>query len=177
MARVGYRFANGWRIQLDALNMLNSATDQATYAYGSLLTTDALFALCNPAHGSSTVPAAVCANGVMDYVLPSDRAAGVSADARWADGNARPLNIGRWPRDASGAFPAYQAPAPNYDWTGFLCRRSSCGNVWSKTSSSTINTVTGAPRRCHLRQHARRLARRHSARLRLHDAVPCGVWR
>ena len=65
---VGYRFANGWRIQLDALNLLNSTTDQATYAYGSLLTTDALFAMCYPAHGASTVPAAVCANGVMDYV-------------------------------------------------------------------------------------------------------------
>ena len=45
---VGYRFDNGWRIQLDALNLLNSTTDQATYAYGSLLTTDALFAMCYP---------------------------------------------------------------------------------------------------------------------------------
>ena len=33
---VGYRFDNGWRIQLDALNLLNSRTDQATYAYGAL---------------------------------------------------------------------------------------------------------------------------------------------
>jgi outer membrane receptor protein involved in Fe transport len=64
---VGYRFENGWRIQLDALNLLNSATDQVTYAYGGLLTTDALFALCYPAHGPSTVPAAVCGTGVMDY--------------------------------------------------------------------------------------------------------------
>ena len=66
-AGVGYRFDNGWRIQLDALNLLNSTTDLDTYAYGSLLTTDNLYALCNPAHGVSTVPAAVCANGVMDY--------------------------------------------------------------------------------------------------------------
>ena len=43
---VGYRFDNGWRIQLDALNLLNSTTDQATYAYGSLLKTDSLFAMC-----------------------------------------------------------------------------------------------------------------------------------
>jgi hypothetical protein len=44
-------------------------TDQATYAYGSLLKTDSLFAMCFPAHGPPTTPAAVCQNGVMDYVL------------------------------------------------------------------------------------------------------------
>jgi outer membrane receptor protein involved in Fe transport len=37
---VGYRFANGWRIQLDALNLLNSTSYNASYAYGALLTTD-----------------------------------------------------------------------------------------------------------------------------------------
>ena len=67
-ASVGYRFDSGWRLQLDALNLLNSAVDQDTYAYGSLLTTDKLFAMCYPAHGASPVPAAVCQNGVMDYV-------------------------------------------------------------------------------------------------------------
>jgi len=65
-AQMGYRFANGWRIQLDGLNLLNSRSDQATYAYGSLLKTDSLFAMCFPV---ATVPAAVCQNGVMDYVL------------------------------------------------------------------------------------------------------------
>ncbi len=64
--RVGYRFDNGWSVQLDGLNLLNSKTDQATYAYGSLLKTDSLFAMCFP---KPTVPAAVCQNGVMDYVL------------------------------------------------------------------------------------------------------------
>jgi outer membrane receptor protein involved in Fe transport len=63
---VGYRFADGWRVQLDGLNLLNSRSDQATYAYGSLLKTDSLFAMCFPVQ---TVPAAVCQNGVMDYVL------------------------------------------------------------------------------------------------------------
>jgi len=67
--QVGYRFANGWRIQLDGLNLLNARTDQATYAYGSLLKTDSLFAMCFPARGAPTAPAAVCQNGVMDYVL------------------------------------------------------------------------------------------------------------
>jgi hypothetical protein len=66
---IGYRFANGWRIQLDALNFLNVRTDQATYAYGSLLKTDSLFAMCFPKMGPPTAPVAVCQNGVMDYAL------------------------------------------------------------------------------------------------------------
>ena len=67
--QIGYRFDNGWSVRLDALNLLNSRTDQATYAYGSLLKTDSLFAMCFPAHGPPTAPAAVCQNGVMDYAL------------------------------------------------------------------------------------------------------------
>ena len=68
-AAVGYRFANGWRIQFDALNLLNSASYNASYAYGALLPTDSLFAMCFPAHGAPTAPAAVCQNGVMDYSI------------------------------------------------------------------------------------------------------------
>jgi TonB dependent receptor/TonB-dependent Receptor Plug Domain len=67
--QIGYRFANGWRIQLDGLNLTNSRADQATYAYGSLLKTDSLFAMCFPKVGPPTAPAAVCQNGVMDYAL------------------------------------------------------------------------------------------------------------
>jgi outer membrane receptor protein involved in Fe transport len=67
--QIGYRFANGWRIQLDGLNLSNARTDQAAYAYGSLIKTDSLFAMCFPAHGAPTAPAAVCQNGVMDYVV------------------------------------------------------------------------------------------------------------
>jgi outer membrane receptor protein involved in Fe transport len=65
-ARIGYRFDNGWRIQLDALNLLNSQANQITYAYGSLIKTDSLYSLCFPVQ---LAPAAVCQNGVMDYVL------------------------------------------------------------------------------------------------------------
>jgi len=61
-ARLGYRFENGWRIQLDALNLFNTKTNQINYAYGSLLKTEALSNHC-PA------PTAVCQNGVMDYIL------------------------------------------------------------------------------------------------------------
>ncbi len=64
--QIGYRFANNWRIQLDGLNLLNAQGPQAEYAYGSLLKTDNLFALCNSA---TPPPKAVCQNGVMDYVL------------------------------------------------------------------------------------------------------------
>jgi len=65
-ARIGYRDANGWRVQLDVLNLFNSKTNQITYAYGSLIRTDSLYNLCFPV---PTAPAAVCQNGVMDYVL------------------------------------------------------------------------------------------------------------
>jgi hypothetical protein len=64
--RVGYRLDNGRRIQLDVLNLLNTQANQITYAYGSLIKTDSLYNLCYPVQ---TAPAAVCQNGVMDYVL------------------------------------------------------------------------------------------------------------
>jgi len=64
--RIGYRADSGWRIQLDVLNLLNTKANQITYAYGSLIRTDSLYSLCFPVQ---TAPAAVCQNGVMDYVL------------------------------------------------------------------------------------------------------------
>jgi outer membrane receptor protein involved in Fe transport len=66
---LGYRFENGWRVQLDGFNLLNSESDQITYAYGSLIKSDSLFAMCFPAVGAPTAPAAVCQTGVMDRVL------------------------------------------------------------------------------------------------------------
>jgi outer membrane receptor protein involved in Fe transport len=67
--RLGYRFDNGWRVQLDGFNLLNTSSDQITYAYGSLLKSDSLFAMCFPRAGAPTAPAAVCQTGVMDRVL------------------------------------------------------------------------------------------------------------
>lgn len=64
-ARVGYRFDNGIRIQLDGLNLTNSHGDQISYAYGSFLRTDALFQSC----AAGVPPAAVCSTGVMNRVL------------------------------------------------------------------------------------------------------------
>lgn len=63
--RMGYRFENGWRIQLDVLNLFDTKADQITYAYGSMLKTDNLFAMCK----LGAPPAAVYSNGVMDRVL------------------------------------------------------------------------------------------------------------
>ncbi len=68
--RLGYRFADGWRIQLDGVNLFNTRSAQAEYAYGSFIKSDNLFALCFPGSGvPATVPATVCRNGVMDYAL------------------------------------------------------------------------------------------------------------
>jgi hypothetical protein len=68
-AAFGYRFDNGWLIQLDGFNLTNSRSDQVSFAYGSFLRSDSLFNACYPASGPSSVPGAVCANGVMDRVL------------------------------------------------------------------------------------------------------------
>ena len=65
-ARIGYGFDNGWSVHLDLLNLLNTKANQITYAYGSLIRTDSLFAACN---SPTPPPAAVCQNGVMDSVL------------------------------------------------------------------------------------------------------------
>ncbi len=64
---VGYHFENGFTLQLDAFNLTNSRSDQITYAYGSFIPSDPLFQRCRS--GDPNVPAAACANGVMDRVL------------------------------------------------------------------------------------------------------------
>ena len=64
---LGYRFDNGWHIELDGLNLLNSKANQITYAYGSLIKTDSLYNMCFG--GGTPPPTSVCQNGVMDYVL------------------------------------------------------------------------------------------------------------
>jgi len=137
-AEVGYRFENGWRIQLDALNLLNSTTDQATYAYGALLYSDALFAMCFP---TMKVPAAVCQNGVMDYVMhPLEPLAFRLTLA----GPIETVNPSAMAAELSHAIPEYRAPAANYDWTGLHVGAHVDGS-WSKTSGSAIDTATGAP--------------------------------
>lgn len=133
---LGYRFENGWRLQLDALNLLNSTTDQATYAYGSLLTSDALFAMCFP---TRKVPAAVCQNGVMDYVLhPMEPLAFRLTVA----GPIETMNVPAMTAELKQALPVYEPPGTNYDWSGFHIGARVEG-ASSNTSGSAINTVTG----------------------------------
>ncbi len=139
--RLGYRFDNGWRIQLDALNLLNSTTDQATYGYGALLNSDNLFALCHPAGGApTTVPAAVCQNGVTDHVLHPVEPLAIRLTLA---GPIETSNPAAMAAEFRRAIPAYQAPAAHYDWTGFHIG-AHAGDTWSKTSSSAIDTTTGA---------------------------------
>ncbi|MGJ4943320.1 TonB-dependent receptor [Bradyrhizobium sp. HKCCYLS1011] len=67
--RVGFRDANGWRIQLDVLNLLNTKANQIAYGYGSLIPTDQLYKECYVTPPATPVPTQVCQNGVMDRVL------------------------------------------------------------------------------------------------------------
>ena len=139
--RVGYQFANGWRIQLDALNLLNTSSYNASYAYGALLPSDALFAKCFPASGAPTVPAAVCQNGFMDYSIhPLDPTAVRLTLAGPIDS----IDIPRMAAEFERALPTYQRPAPNYDWTGFYVG-AYVDSSWLKSNSSAVNNVTGAP--------------------------------
>ncbi len=64
--RLGYAFDNGWKVQLDALNLFGAKANQIMYAYGSLLRSDPLYAQCNSA---TPPPVAVCQTGVMDSIL------------------------------------------------------------------------------------------------------------
>ena len=137
--RVGYQFANGWRIQLDALNLLNSSSYNASYAYGALLPSDALFAKCFPANGAPTVPAAVCQNGFMDYSIhPLDP----TAVRLTLAGPIDTIDVPKMAKEFKRALPTYQPPAPNYDWTGFYVG-AYVDNTWSKTSASTVDNVSG----------------------------------
>ena len=169
--RVGYQFANGWRIQLDALNLLNSSSYNASYAYGALLPSDALFAKCFPASGAPTVPAAVCQNGFMDYSIhPLDPTAVRLTLAGPIDS----IDIPRMATEFKRALPTYQPPAPNYDWTGFYVG-AYVDNTWSKTSASTVDNVSGGSSGFNTDCVA--VGRWRSARLRLHAAVARRAWR
>ena len=138
-AGVGYRFDNGWRIQLDALNLLNSTTDLATYAYGSLLTTDALYKMCT---SGAPPPAAVCANGVMDYIYHPVEPLAFRLTLAGPLETIDTINIAAMAAEMKRSFPAAPLRAGDYDWTGFHVG-AHVASVWSNTSGSTVNTSTG----------------------------------
>ena len=135
---VGYRFANGWRVQIDALNLLNSTTYNASYAYGALLTTDALFAKCFP---TPKIAVAVCQNGFMDYSIhpiePMAFRLTLAGPLDTIDVYAMAAEFGR-------AVPAFAPPPAHFDWTGFYV--GGYGEYsWANTSGSAVNLATGAP--------------------------------
>jgi opacity protein-like surface antigen len=139
--RVGYQFTNGWRVQLDALNLLNSSSYNASYAYGALLPSDALFAKCFPSSGAPTVPAAVCQNGFMDYSIhPLDSLAVRLTLAGPID----TIDIPRMTEEFKRALPTYQPPAPNYDWSGFYVG-AYVDSRSLKSNSTAVNNANGAP--------------------------------
>ena len=142
-AGVGYRFDNGWRIQLDALNLLNSTNDLDTYAYGSLLTSDRLYALCNPTSGASTVPAAVCANGVMDYVYHGLEPLAFRLTVAGPLETIGTLNIPAMAAEMKRTFPADPLTAADYDWTG-LYLGARVNDSFAKTDGSSINAAAGS---------------------------------
>ena len=135
-ANVGYRFDTGWRIQFDALNLLNSASYNASYAYGALLTTDSLFAKCFP---TPKIPVAVCQNGFMDYsVHPLDPLALRLTFAGPID----TLDAPRMAAELRRAVPALASPSANYDWTGFHIGGHGEFSR-SSTNGSTVDLATG----------------------------------
>ena len=134
---VGYRFANGWRIQLDALNLLNSTSYNASYAYGALLTTDSLFAMCFP---TPKIPVAVCQNGFMDYSVHPLEPLAVRLTLA---GPLDTIDLPGMATELRRAVPAFTPPSANYDWTGLYI--GGFGEVsWSRTNGSAINLATGA---------------------------------
>ena len=139
-AGVGYRFDNGWRLQFDALNLLNSTSDLATYAYGSLLTSDAMYALCYP---TPKIPAAVCGNGVMDYIYHPLEPLAFRVTLAGPLDTIDALNIPAMAAQMTRSFPAAPLPAGEYDWTG-LHVGAHIGDAWSTTSGNTVNTATAA---------------------------------
>jgi hypothetical protein len=66
-ARAGYRWKEGWKLQLDVFNMFNSRSQQIAYGYGSLIPTDPLFQACNGGLSAPTTDA-VCSVGQMGVV-------------------------------------------------------------------------------------------------------------
>jgi opacity protein-like surface antigen/outer membrane receptor protein involved in Fe transport len=138
-AGVGYRFDNGWRIQFDALNLLNSTTDQATYAYGSLLTTDALYNMCYPA---PKIPAAVCANGFMDYVYHPVEPLAFRLTLAGPLETINSIDVPAMAAEMKRHFPAEPLPPGPYNWTGFYVG-AHLGYAGSRSSGSSVNTATG----------------------------------
>jgi opacity protein-like surface antigen/outer membrane receptor protein involved in Fe transport len=136
-ADVGYRFANGWRMQFDALNLLNSTSYNASYAYGALLTTDSLFAKCFP---TPKIPVAVCQNGFMDYSIHPLTPLALRFTLA---GPIDTVDIPGMAAEFKRAVPTFAPPSANYDWTGFYIGGHGEFSQ-SNANGSAVDLATGA---------------------------------
>ena len=120
---------------------LNSTTDNATYAYGSLLKTDICSRCANP---HAPPPAAVCQNGVMDYVCHPIEPLSFRLTLAGPLELIGTLNVAAMAAELTPLDSAFRPVQPaNYDWTGFYIG-GHVDDAWSKTNSSTVDTATGA---------------------------------
>ena len=168
-AEVGYRFANGWRVQVDALNLLNSTTYNASYAYGALLTTDALFAMCFP---TPKIPVAVCQNGFMDYSIHPHGAHGLSADARRTARYDRCLRNGGRVRAGNSGLHTAIAKLRLDRFLRRRLRRIQLGEHQRQRRQPCNGRRSASDQR-----QPAELARRPAVGFRLHDAVAPAPWR
>ena len=131
--RVGYKWENGLRFQIDGYNILNSQSDQITYAYGSLLPTDPLYAPCQ----NGTAPAAVCAIGMMDRHFKPIEPVAIRATL------SGPLS--------AHAFDPIFAPDPNArtPYKDFLALAAdvSSGNIFPSDDDGYMALASGLPNR------------------------------
>jgi opacity protein-like surface antigen len=135
---LGYRFDNGWHLELDGLNLLNSSTDLATYTYGSVIKTDALYALCYP---TMKIPAAICQSGVSDNVFRTIEPLAVRLTL---GGPLETLDPAAMTADLKHSIPDYRPPALLYDWTGFHIG-AHVSETSFNVSGSAVNGATGTP--------------------------------
>ena len=169
-AGLGYRWGSGWRIELDVLNALNSTSDLATYAYGSLLTSDAMYALCNPVQKNSCGGLRQRCDGLY---LPSDRAVGIPGHAiRTVGYDQYHQHSGNGGRD-DAVISGRQAARRRLRLDRASCRRS-CRQCFVGDQRQHRQHCDWHHIGFDLRQSTE-LVRRRSVRLRLYAAVPCGA--
>ena len=138
-ANVGYRFANGWRIGLDALNLLNSR-DRPGHL--RLRRRCSRATRCTP-HAMRRIP-----KYRRRYVQTASWTMFSTPTTRWPSGFtlAGPIETINMPAMADElwhAIPAYEPPPADYNWTGFYVGAHG-GESRSKNTGSSVNTVTGA---------------------------------
>ena len=119
----------------------------------SLLTTDALFAMCYP--DASKVPAAVCQNGVMDYIYHPIEPLAFRLTLAGPLETIGTINIPAMAAEMKRSFPAapMQAGGLRLDQASMSALTSA--TPWSATSGSTVDTCDRRHVGADLRQRRR----------------------